>query len=201
MELMEIRRRLLTQPRRIRVVWNNYQPPFSTELYRPYGTDTNIEDAGTGVVRQTWVVIGGGYRRTFRLKENFPTVQTDHVYYLSYCFNAPVDGMLFSTEFAGGIIPIAIPSVANEWVRFSAVSGGNKNGLGVAYFLNYRGGTSLLQESEVLVKSPLYVDLTVMFGAGNEPSLAEFERQCALNGIDLNASQNQDNGTQRLWMI
>ena len=186
----------------ITVNWNNFAPPFSTELYKAYGTDTEIEDVETGVVRQTWVnSTSGGYARSFRLKENYPVVQTDHIYYISYMFNAQIDGLLFSSEWAGGVIPTGMPSVADTWVRFSAVENGKKNGYGVAYYLNYRGGGGMTIGTSVLAKSPLYVDLTAMFGAGNEPTLAEFERQCALNNIDLTASHPQDNGTERTWKI
>lgn len=200
--LLMNRRRMALNVKRAMVNWNNFAPPFSTELYKAYGTDTEIEDAGTGIIRQTWVnSTGGGYARSFKLKENFPTVQTDHVYYISYMFNAPIDGLLFSYEWAGGVIPTGIPSVANTWVRLSDVASGKKNGYGVAYFLNFRGGGVTLElGTSVLAKSPLYVDLTAMFGAGNEPTLAEFERQCRINGIDLTASHPQDSGTTREWI-
>lgn len=186
----------------ITVTWNNFQPPFSTELYEAYSTDVEIADVETGVIRQTWVgSVGGGYNRTFRLKEAIPTVRTDHIYYLSYMFNAPVDGANFSSEWAGGIVSDSVPSVANTWVLFSATANGNRNGSGRALFLNYRGGYAWQIGVSVLAKSPLYVDLTLMFGAGNEPTLAEFERQCALNNIDLTASHPQDSGTERSWKI
>ena len=186
----------------ITVTWNNFAPPFSTDLYKPYGTDTEIEDVETGVVRQTWVnSSGGGYSRSFRLIDNYPTVQSDHTYYISYMFKAPLDGALFSAEWAGGVISAGIPSVANEWVRFSDIASGKKNGYGIAYFLNSRGGGVITIGFSALAKSPLYIDLTEMFGAGNEPTLAEFERQCRINGVDLTASHPQDSGTERTWRI
>jgi hypothetical protein len=188
----------------ITVTWNNFAPPFSTDLYKTYGTDTTIEDNGTGVVRQTWVnSSSGGYSRTFRLKDDFPIVQTDHKYYISYMFNAPIDGAMFASEYAGGIISTPVPSVADTWVRLSGTGNGNRNGYGIAYYLNYRGGgdDGFAIGISVLAKSPLYVDLTAMFGVGNEPTLAEFERQCALNNIDLTASHPLDSGTERSWKI
>ena len=188
--------------KRAMVTWNNFQPPFSTELYRPYDSnETTLENAGTGIVRQTWIGTSfGGYARTFRLIDTAPTVQTDHIYYLSYMFNAQIDGAMFSAEWGGGLLAPETPSIANTWVRISDLNNGKKNGYGVVYFLNYRGGTVISTGFSALAKSPLYVDLTKMFGAGNEPTLAEFERQCRINGIDLTASHPQDSGTTREWI-
>ena len=51
------------------------------------------------------------------------------------------------------------------------------------------------------IKNVMLFDLTKMFGAGNEPStVAEFERICALNGIDLTTYQPYDTGSDR-WLI
>lgn len=48
---------------------------------------------------------------------------------------------------------------------------------------------------------PVFIDLTVMFGAGNEPTTqAEFERICEINGIDLTTYQPYDEGSDR-WLI
>lgn len=186
----------------VTVTWNNYQPPFSTELYETYSSDVELENVSEGIIKQTWVnSISGGYARTFRLKERAPTVSTDHVYYLSYMFNAPIDGANFSVEWAGGVLSDPVSSIANTWVLFSATTKGKANGIGRALFLNYRSGTNLYQGISVFAKAPLYVDLTLMFGAGNEPTLEEFERQCKINGIDLTESHPKDNGTERTWKI
>ena len=49
-------------------------------------------------------------------------------------------------------------------------------------------------------KNLMAFDLTQMFGLGNEPTAAEFERICAINGIDLTTYQPYNAGTDR-WMI
>lgn len=51
------------------------------------------------------------------------------------------------------------------------------------------------------IKDAMMVDLTQMFGLGNEPqTVAEFERICAINGIDLTTYQPYDAGSDR-WLI
>lgn len=48
---------------------------------------------------------------------------------------------------------------------------------------------------------PVFVDLTVMFGAGKEPSTVdEFKHICEINGIDLTTYQPYDEGSDR-WLI
>lgn len=50
-------------------------------------------------------------------------------------------------------------------------------------------------------KDFMMFDLTEMFGLGNEPTtVSEFERICALNGIDLTTYQPYDTGSDR-WLI
>ena len=50
---------------------------------------------------------------------------------------------------------------------------------------------------------PQIIDLTLMYGEGNEPSTVdEFKRQCTLNGIDLSVYHTQDiTGTVIPWQI
>ena len=53
----------------------------------------------------------------------------------------------------------------------------------------------------IKMRNAISINLTNMFGAGNEPNLAEFEAQCALNGIDLTQYQPYDAGTERDWLL
>lgn len=51
-------------------------------------------------------------------------------------------------------------------------------------------------------KNPIQVDLTLMFGAGNEPATAEeFEQICMKNGVDLTQAQPYDAGTPLTWIV
>ena len=51
------------------------------------------------------------------------------------------------------------------------------------------------------IKCPVIINLTQMYGAGNEPTAAEFERQCAINGVDLTNPITYNAGTTRSWII
>lgn len=204
MDLIDIRRKMLIgQGRRIRVVWNQAQHPFSTQYYKPYNSsNTSLEDVSNGIVKQTWTGgTGGGYGYATRHKEDKPTVRTDHIYYISYMINPSV-ARGFGIEFAGGFAILLKDCSANTWSRLSAVHEGVRNGLGLGYFGNKRSGAGMTIGDYVLLKSPIYIDLTQMFGSGNEPDLETFEKQCAQNGIDLTQSYPQDlNGTIRKWIV
>ena len=203
MDLISIRRKMMGQGRRIRVVWNQIQHPFSTEFYRPYNSsNTSLEDISDGIVKQTWTGgTGGGYSYSTRHKENKPTVRTDHIYYISYMINPSV-ARGFGIEFAGGFAQLLKDCSANTWTRLSIVHEGVRNGPGLGYFGNKRSGAEMSIGDYVLLKSPIYIDLTQMFGSGNEPDLETFEKQCAKNGIDLTQSYPQDlDGTFRKWIV
>ena len=201
--MMEIRRRVMDQATRIRVMWNNSEPPFSTDLYRPYDSSkSSLEDVSDGIVKQTWLNAGGGYSRTTRIKNVTRSVVLGHYYYLGYMINPSIGGMQIGAEYIGGRTFNGGTCPANTWTHLSVVDTCLKSGSYPVYYANYREGEGVYVGTYVLLKAPLLVDLTQMFGSGNEPTKAEFERQCAMNGIDLTASHTQDTtGTQRWWII
>ena len=203
--MKNIRKHIMMQTKRIQVLWNNIVPPMSTTDYRAYSdtrtTLENTEEAGT--VKQTWIIKANGYSASTRTIQN-TTVQMDHKYYFSYMIKPSWDGSTFGVECFGGSIFRGGVTNSNEWTRISATSYGIKNGYGLAYMGNLRSGTSVIipDESYVLLKSPIYVDLTLMFGEGNEPDLNEFEALCATNGLDLTQSYAQDLvGTSKWWIL
>ena len=53
------------------------------------------------------------------------------------------------------------------------------------------------------VRNIILVDLTLMFGAGNEPNTPEeFEALCEKNCVDLSHFQTQNkNGIEEIWII
>lgn len=186
----------------ITVNWNNLMPPFSTELYRPYNSErTSLQDVEENIVKQTWLYANGGYSCTTRIKTiNFNTIK-DHKYYCSYMLNSTFN-FFVSVEFCGGVIPTPIETGTNTWIRFSAIGTAVKSGSLPVYFGNLRsGGQITVNQSYILLKSPIYIDLTQMFGVGKQPNINEFEAQCVLNDIDLTQSYSQDLGSEKTWIL
>lgn len=111
--------------------------------------------------------------------------------YTSHYIKPNQDGTYFSVEFSGGTI--GSPSILapkDEWTHISYTGPALETSDWPVYYGNRRGGTyaTALNGTYVLLKAPIYVDLTLMFGAGNEPDKETFEKQCTMNGIDLTAS-------------
>ena len=72
--------------------------------------------------------------------------------------------------------------------------------MGRIYIPYFKNGTYQVGDY-VKIKNVYYVDLTLMFGAGNEPTKAEFEHICEINGIDLTTYQPYDEGSDRWFII
>ena len=90
---------------------------------------------------------------------------------------------------------------ANEWTVIKAFKKSGVTSSGTGSIWTAYSVETLQMGDYAEVKDPILVDVTQMFGAGNEPStVAEFERICEINGIDLTTYQPYDSGSDR-WLI
>ena len=91
---------------------------------------------------------------------------------------------------------------ANKWTRYSRIRNAGSSGYNGYYFVPYPTIDTAQVGDKVQIKSAISIDLTLMFGAGNEPATPEeFEHLCAINGVDLTKPQVYDEGTERSWII
>lgn len=189
----------------ITVNWNNFNPPFSTEAYRSYdttGASTTLEDVESNVVKLTWLKTGGGYGFTARVINIAKNITANHKMYCSYMIKPSKTGVEFGVEYAGGITGNGGVCPADQWTRIRFIGTSSRNGSYPVYYGNRRGGVTMNQGDYILLKSPLYIDLTQMYGAGKEPAtIEEFEEQCRMNNIDLENSHEMDLGTDQTWKI
>ena len=77
---------------------------------------------------------------------------------------------------------------AGVWSRYSTRYIMTRSENANIYLPNARTATAdcnILLGANCEIKAPILINLTQMFGTGNEPTIAEFESQCALNGINL----------------
>lgn len=202
-DLIEVRRRIMSQPRKIRVTWNQMVPPIKDGEWQPYNQNYTALTIADGIATSTWLRGGMGYNATSRPSKSDPiySFTKGDVAYLSYELNAN-RAASWSAEIGGGLgntIPVFCQE--NVWGRVSLRNSETKTDVYRPLFPNLRtssvGTVGLIAQ----FRNPIFINLTTMYGAGNEPSLAEFERQCALNGIDLTQYQPQDSGTVRSWYI
>ena len=115
------------------------------------------------------------------------------------------DGLIWGAEFGNNNQRTFIESAeANKWHRISgmaACKGTRANYLYVSY-CRTNPNTYDVTGMVCQTKCPIQVNLTQMFGAGNEPATPEeFEHLCAINGVDLTKPQAYDEGTERSWII
>ena len=184
-----------------KVIWNNIANGYcNSEDYVDRNTADSTSTFDNGIATVNFhpssedVVIPSF--RTMRINL-WPEVYTTHKYYASAEFFAVDNDLALGFEYAGGH-QLSWSCPANTWVHHSTIQVGRRNGTGTMYI---PFNTSNYENMYAKVKNVIYVDLTLMFGEGNEPNAPEeLEGLCAYNGIDLSQPQNQDLiGTTYIW--
>ena len=186
----------------ITVNWNQWAYELNTSNYVPYNSSNTSVTFENGVGTLTWLKKGMGYSYTSRSTSSYP-FRLNHVYYISYMLCPDFQGE-FSVEWLHSIIPTQVIFNANQWGRFSFLQKKtNDDNASYIYLPNLRNSSPVAAGNICKFKSIILIDLTQMFGEGNEPQTKdEFEWQCQNNGIDLKKSYPRDlNGTQREWYI
>lgn len=198
---LAVRRAKIPRNKR-RVVWNQINPPLDSTNWKDYGSmgyaSTTFNE---GVAQHTYLVDEKGYYSVSICQKVTPNVIAGHIYYTSYMIRTDHERRC-GIEFANNrYFANAYTIPADTWCRCSFLTQCNTTGYGSTYIPNpnpndiYNGYTEQ-------IKAPIYIDLTQMFGAGQEPTKDEFEVLCALNGINLEEYHAQDlNGTEQIWYI
>lgn len=181
------------------VKWNQWLPALTDENWQAYNSNYINTTFENGVATSTWLTNNSGYQASVRTK-NGVLQKNKEIWYLSYMLKTSMSGGSWGAEFNGGLQNTSVYNLeANIWTRCSECSiywRGTKNYTYISY---YRAGIDEHTGMVAQVKSPIFINLTQMFGAGNEPSKEEFEEQCALNGIDLTSTLPYDEGSIREW--
>ena len=194
------------------VTWNQWAKPLNADNYRAYNSDNLSVSFDNGVATQTWLIAGkGGYHATFCDKNTIAAVK-DEVWYVSYELNPSMTNGTFSFDGVGmTTIPPGIFFEPNTWGRLSLiVTAEQTKNSRTGYIANLRNsgsanGTnpnvSVAVGDTVQVRNFLCINLTQMYGAGNEPlNVKTFELECLINGISLTTYQEYNTtGTQREW--
>lgn len=200
--MMEIRRSMMNAQKRIQVTWNQLARPMETgtfEAYKPANVSISYSDGVITAVNNTG---GSGDAQSLRTTYEFRRVIGEKLY-ASIMLKPSFTNARFALEFAGtSDRAVYADAPANVWTRHGKIAvdatSTRNSRLYVPEFI-YQHGPSAGDTEQL--KSLIVVNLTTMYGAGNEPTAAEFERQCALNGIDLTEAQAQTSGTLRWWII
>ena len=184
------------------VRWNQWAKPLNADYWGAYNTDYTSVSFEDGVATQTWLDAKVSYMATVRSKYAESPLQTEgDVWYASYMINPSKDNLTWGIEMCGGRQLTDGVKPANVWSHTSYITTVKNTNRNAIYISNLKNTTTAVDIGMTAkTKAPYYINLTQMFGAGNEPSKAEFERICALNGIDLTTYQPYDTGSDR-WLI
>ena len=187
-----------------KVIWNQIDGPVDATGWQPYIADYTTVSYENGIA--SCEVVNpqyGGYSVSLRNKV-YPNVSLDRKYYASYMINSGYDGK-YGLEFAGGQQFYGnYFSPKDTWVRNSFLVEGRRNGSGAMYMPFPQVASYPIDANPTFkLKAPIYIDLTQMFGAGNEPTTVyEFEGLCKYNNIDLEQFYPQNTaGTPMTWVI
>lgn len=180
-----------------KVLWNNIADGnISDADWKSYNTNivsvtfndgvASCEVLDTSKIRYTAGIV----------MKTYPPITKNNIYYASYMINPEYQGS-FGVEYAAGqqLSGIDIQCQANTWTRRSFIANGRNDANGAMY-IPFPSGYPEGITPRFQIKSPIYINLTAMFGLGNEPTKAEFERLCEINNIDLTQAFPKDTGTE-----
>lgn len=185
-----------------KVLWNNitngYMSDNDWKSYSPSVVSATFNDG----IASCEVLNTSKIRYTASLvMKTYPPITQNNKYYASYMINPEYQGS-FGIEYAAGqqLAGTEMQCPANTWTRRSFVQYGRTNANGAMY-IPFPSGYPEGITPRFQIKSPIYINLTAMFGMGNEPTLAEFEHLCEINNVDLTQVYSKDTGTEQLWCI
>lgn len=185
------------------VQWNQWLQPLTDDNWRAYDTSNNtVTFSEDGIATNEWVNTRGGYSSSIRNKVGTPQSE-GQVWYVSYMVrHHGQDTKYFGVECCGGrqfrSVVVAEPE---NWYQVSAVATYFRGIRNYVYIANISYDVQEEVGLTADIKAPIHINLTQMYGAGNEPTKDEFEAQCALNGIDLTTYNPYDEGTVMPWRM
>ena len=195
-----------THRRKKKVIWNQWLKPYNSTNWKAYNSSYISTSFSNGICTAEWLTNEKlGYYTSVVTKVGASQTEGD-IIYVSYMLNPSVGRLTWGAEFGNNnqlTFNYNLSIDANKWIRISGMAACKGTKSNYAYFSYCRGSQSNIQTGMTCqTKAPIEINLTQMFGAGNEPeTVEEFERICILNGINLNEYQPYDTGTEVEWLI
>ena len=195
-----------THRRKKKVIWNQWLKPYNSTNWQAYNSSYISTSFSNGICTAEWLTNEKlGYYTSVVTKVGASQTEGD-IIYVSYMLNPSVGRLTWGAEFGNNnqlTFNYNSSIDANKWIRISGMAACKGTRSNYAYFSYCRGSQSNIQTGMTCqTKAPIEINLTQMFGAGNEPeTVEEFERICILNGINLNEYQPYDTGTEVEWLI
>lgn len=182
-----------------KVVWNQWMKELNANNFTAYNSNNINVSFSDGIATIEYLEALYSYRTAIKSIDFYP-VDTDDIIYSSFEIKQPENDTTWGSETTNRQNTMNhVP--ANTWTKIAFIVNSNSTN-GVANFiLPECWSTNNVYVGLICqIRKPLIINLTQMFGEGNEPSTAaEFEALCSRNGIDLTQYQPYDEGTQMYW--
>ena len=190
--------------RYIEAVWNNYSPIVDSNWEQASSSNTDFA-VNDGVMTITYKRSCSAWQSSAKRSNVAYSMRAGDIFYTSFMLNTETEGQSFTIFlFAQSRVGAYMGVVANTNQLYHGLIVSNANGQSTSSIIGLAGKQNTGNDvgKKTKIWAPLIVNLTKMFGAGNEPTLTEFEAQCALNNIDLTQQQAYNlDGTAVQWRI
>lgn len=156
------------------LVWNQYIHTVNSNNFRPYNAN-NIKVTFSNEQADI-EYLSSGYGYGYSLKYDLPNSNwvNGHIYYIAYFANPSANSNLNLEIFGNSWDTVPIACRANvwtvcDWIVLNSATKANRS----VYFVRNDKTTIQSTGYKVKFKNPMVIDLTAMFGAGNEPATPE----------------------------
>ena len=180
------------------VIWNQYIRDLTSTYWKPQDSNYASVYFRGGVATITQTATPNAQYQTSMISRYELYWDSTHKYYFKQELK-PSTQRYFRLIYRSAWGAVGVLD-ANTWSTLEGIYSPNdttQNPFYVAYCTSgYASGDTCI------VRNVIFVDLTQMFGAGNEPeTVSEFRRICVKNRLDLDSYQPFDTGSQQLWAL
>ena len=183
------------------VEWNQYCKPLIADNWQIYDSSYATVAFNDNVATRTDIqeITSLNYVYYNAVKTSYTiTLNSSHLYYIKQ--------EIYSSTPCNCVLVLG-----NKWAKTQAVEANTWTTVETItnptvsttypYYLMYTNNLSEI-DNTCSGKDPILIDLTQMFGAGNEPStIAELKATCLKNGYNLDEAQKYNLGTKMIWKL
>lgn len=186
---------------KIQITWNQLSRVLNTSNWRIQNANYGTATFENGIAKVTVTQDTTNQYNTAICNTNNAVTNWDesHLYYFRQEIKSSDDRVYVSVF--GSTWRKTLYVKANEWTELKVISTPNVTTTTGSSWINYPATNCSTGQTHECRRVNL-IDLTLMFGAGNEPATAEeFEQICMKNGVDLIQAQPYDAGTPLTWIV
>jgi len=186
-----------------KVKWNQLAKPINAENWKVYSENKASVSFDDDIVTRTTIDTTSQRYTVSVVTKYYFSEYKDHYYYVNYdVYHEGQEGSYaYFVNIVGNTWTAQTKVYSNTWTTLKNIKQAPSGSLTRMMFICYTSSDNIPIGDVTKGRKPILIDLTVMFGAGNEPTtVAEFEHICDLNGIDLTTYQPYDSGSDR-WLI